>query len=220
MEEHKTTFVGEITEIGERSNTEKDGIPGIEVLNAKASIDTINRFGKPMKEICRLTFFGSLALLAEDLKPNSLVFLDECKVQNRPYESNGEYIKSQDIVVNQFCEILSREEYEEYKAAIEKEDSIKTKLVKEMELAQDILAMAQQESRRIETKISKILKKMNAAETSEEERAEMEALINTLEASKEAKEANIADLQQKIKSHEFKDLDENDAPESGLIDNA
>jgi hypothetical protein len=102
----------------------------IAIKNLRIETESTNKFGIKVKNHLKVVLFRAVAKTADALgfKEGDHIFLDECRIESRPYEKDGKTIDGEDVVAN----VVAKISPEEYKAIInqmekEREDESKLK---------------------------------------------------------------------------------------------
>jgi len=83
----------------------------IPIKNLRIAIAETNKFGLSVIKHAKVVLFKSVATAADALgfKEGDHVFLDECRVESRPYEKDGKIIPSEDLIANVVAKITKKQ---------------------------------------------------------------------------------------------------------------
>lgn len=97
------------------TNTDKT----IPIQNLRIAIETTNQFGLDVVKHMKVVAFNTIAKAAAAIgfKPGDHVFLDECRIEPRPYEKDGKVIYSEDLIPNIIVKI-NKKQYAEIGAQL------------------------------------------------------------------------------------------------------
>jgi len=89
--------------------TDKSG--SIAIKNLRIAIAETNKFGLSVIKHAKVVLFKSVATAADAMgfKEGDHVFLDECRVESRPYEKDGKIIPSEDLIANVVAKITKKQ---------------------------------------------------------------------------------------------------------------
>jgi len=83
----------------------------IPIKNLRIAIAETNKFGLSVIKHAKVVLFKSVATAADAMsfKEGDHVFLDECRVESRPYEKDGKIIPSEDLIANVVAKITKKQ---------------------------------------------------------------------------------------------------------------
>jgi len=103
------TLVAEITST--TNLTQSKGDNPVAIKNLGIAISETNAFGLNVVRHAKVVLFKAVAQAAEKLglKEGDHVFLDDCRVEKRPYEKDGKTIVGEDIIANVVAKISAKQ---------------------------------------------------------------------------------------------------------------